>query len=85
MKELFVSISDAAKMLCIAEKTARNWLTLGKFPVPSFKIGSKRVVRISDITQFAEGLGLGLGMPQVPQVAGLPVPQQKSRGRPRKT
>lgn len=82
MKELFVSIRDAAGVLCIAEKTARNWLTLGKFPVQSFKIGSKRVVKVNDLLQFADRLGSEL---DIPQMSGLPIPIQKSRGRPRKT
>ena len=84
MNELLLTIREASEMLCIAEKTARNWLTQGKFPVATFKIGARRVVRKNDLIRFIEGLGTLVGIPPVLSVNGGAVFQQKKRGRPRK-
>lgn len=84
MNELLITIREAAKLLCIAEKTARNWLTQGKFPVQTFKIGARRVVRKNDLINFIEGLGTLVGIRPVLSVNGEAVFQQKKRGRPRK-
>jgi hypothetical protein len=84
MNELLITIREAAKLLCIAEKTARNWLTQGKFPVATFKIGARRVVRKIDLIKFIEGLGTLVGIPPVLSVNDGSDFQQKKRGRPRK-
>ena len=84
MNELLLTIHEAAKMLCIAEKTARNWLTQGKFPVATFKIGARRVVRKIDLVKFIEGLGAFVGVHPVISVNEGAIFQQKKRGRPRK-
>lgn len=84
MNELLLTIREAAKMLCIAEKTARNWLTQGKFPVATFKIGARRVVRKIDLVKFIEGLGAFVGVHPVLSVNEGAIFQQKKRGRPRK-
>ena len=52
MERIFVSLKEAAKALCIAEKTARNWLTQGKFPVRTYKIGGKLLVKVSELLEF---------------------------------
>ncbi|PIW07463.1 MAG: hypothetical protein COW39_13270, partial [Comamonadaceae bacterium CG17_big_fil_post_rev_8_21_14_2_50_60_13] len=44
--------TEAGRRLGIAEKTARNWSSAGKFPVPTFLIGSKRMVRTEDLEKF---------------------------------
>jgi Helix-turn-helix domain len=84
MNELLLTIREAAKLLCIAEKTARNWLTQGKFPVATFKIGARRVVRKIDLVKFIEGLGAFVGVHPVLSVTEGAIVQQKKRGRPRK-
>ena len=85
-KILLVPFIDAARQLSIPEKTARNWNYLGKFPVPTFRIGSKRMVRASDIEAFVAGLATNicpsnLSPVEVPKDTALIRP----RGRPRKT
>lgn len=84
MNELLLTIREAAKLLCIAEKTARNWLTQGKFPVATFKIGARRVVRKIDLIKFIEGLGTFVGVHPALSVNEGVTFQQKKRGRPRK-
>ena len=84
MNELLLTIREAAKLLCIAEKTARNWLTQGKFPVATFKIGARRVVRKIDLIKFIDGLGTFVGGHPVLSVNDEAIFQQKKRGRPRK-
>lgn len=84
MNELLLTIREAAKLLCIAEKTARNWLTQGKFPVATFKIGARRVVRKIDLIKFIEGLGTFVGVHPALSVNEGAIFQQKKRGRHRK-
>ncbi|MEW6563540.1 MAG: helix-turn-helix domain-containing protein [Pseudomonadota bacterium] len=74
---LLVPVTDAAVMIGISPKTSRNWLSTGKFPLPSFLIGGKRLVRVADIHKFVESLG-------APPAADQPEPQKHRRGRPRK-
>lgn len=85
MNQLFLTIREAAGMLCIAEKTARNWMTQGKFPIPTFKIGSRRVVRSIDLVTYADGLGSKNNCTDSLSAMSAHVqPITKSRGRPRK-
>lgn len=80
MKTIFISLSDAAKVIGIAAKTARNWLSAGKFPIPTHRIGGKRLVRIEDIESFVSNL-CGCTAPLV--VEDL-THKPKHAGRPRK-
>ena len=78
MKIIFISLSEAALILGIAAKTARNWLSAGKFPIPTHRIGGKRLVRIEDIDSFVVNLCGGTthlaldGNIQQPKRAGRP-------------
>lgn len=51
-----VSFKNAGARLSLAEKTARNWLWLGKFPVPTYKIGRKLVVKASEPDEYIDRL-----------------------------
>lgn len=81
---LMVSFIEGTTQIGIAEKTGRNWLTAGKFPIPTFLIGSRRMIRVSDLEEFVEGLGSKISQP----VADIAVPPdtetKRRRGRPRK-
>jgi hypothetical protein len=85
---LLVPFTEAGRRLGIAVKTVRNWDSAGKFPVPTFLIGSRRMVRTKDLEKFVEGLGGGSLLltpkpePTALQVADVKV--GKLRGRPRK-
>jgi predicted DNA-binding transcriptional regulator AlpA len=80
MKIIFISLSDAAQTLGIAAKTARNWLSAGKFPLPTYRIGGKRLVRIEDIDSFV--VNLCGGTPALALDGNIQQP--KRAGRPRK-
>lgn len=54
--QLLVCLDEAAAILGIAPKTARNWLSQGRFPTPTVKVGGKRLVRLSDLEAFVAGL-----------------------------
>ena len=85
MNQLFLTIREAAKVLCIAEKTARNWMTQGKFPIPTFKIESRRVVRIADLVHYADALGNSPMHAELITSSEANVQQvAKRRGRPRR-
>lgn len=43
---IYISAVNAGKEIGIAPGTTRNMLTEGKFPIPTLKIGRKRVVSI---------------------------------------
>ena len=84
-KNLLISVPEAARCLGIAEKTVRNWMSAGKFPVQTFRLGARRLVRRADLELFVSGLGGGLSA-SVVDVAPIPVALIKQpRGRPRKT
>lgn len=84
-KALLVPLVEAAQLLGIAEKTARNWTSAGKFPVKTFLIGSKRMVRVADLEQFVASLGC-VGAQQVLTTAAMTNDSlRRPRGRPRKT
>jgi hypothetical protein len=83
---LLVSLVEAGNSLGLAEKTSRNWSSSGKFPVPTFLIGGKRMVRVVDLKSYVDGLGVGATrienvLPALDFTTSLP----KKRGRPRKT
>lgn len=80
MKIIFISLSEAAQVLGIAVKTARNWLSAGKFPIPTHRIGGKRLVRIEDIDSFVVTL---CGGATTLTMDGN-IQQPKRGGRPRK-
>lgn len=84
-KTLLIAFTEAGRRLGLAEKTARNWDSAGKFPVPTFLIGSRRMVRTEDLETFVAGLGAG-SLPSkttLSEVADIKI--KKPRGRPRKT
>jgi len=87
-KTLLVSVQEAARCLGIAEKTVRNWMSAGKFPVRTFRLGTRRLVRRVDLELFVSSLGGGQPIPvlESENVTSVSTPVVvKQRGRPRKT
>lgn len=80
MKVIFISLAEASATLGIAVKTARNWLSAGKFPLPTYRLGGKRVVRVDDIESF---ISTFCGVPSVLTV-DVQHTATKRGGRPRK-
>lgn len=87
-KTLLVPFTEAGRLLGIAKQTARNWEVARKFPVPTFLLGAKRMVRTEDLEKYVASLGAGISQTQNIQV---PTPMRQSevikkrpRGRPRK-
>ena len=81
-----ISISDAANILGISCKTARNWISSKKFPIHTVRIGGRRMLRSIDLIRYVNQLG------DVVQPQNLGVVSKeaqlvtvKKRGRPRKT
>lgn len=82
---LLVSLKEGTKRIAMAEKTARNWLTAGKFPIPTHLIGSRRMIRVSDLEAFVAGLGSNNHLQPVAETTASNVAiQKRPRGRPRK-
>lgn len=53
---LLVGLADACATLGIAYQTGRNWISEGRFPVETFKVGSRRLARLADLQAFVDGL-----------------------------
>lgn len=51
-KTVFIPAIDAGREIGFAEKTTRNMLSEGRFPLPTEKIGAKRVVSIFVLADF---------------------------------
>jgi hypothetical protein len=51
-KTVFIPAIDAGREIGFAEKTTRNMLSEGRFPIPTEKIGAKRVVSIFVLADF---------------------------------
>jgi len=65
-------------MLCIAERTIRNHLSLGIFPLKPVRIGGRVLFRVKDIVDYVAN-------PEPEPVVEAPaVPAVRGRGRPRK-
>jgi predicted DNA-binding transcriptional regulator AlpA len=55
-QERLLSVREAARMLPIAEKSVRNRLSAGTFPIPSYKFGGKRAFKLSEILEFIDSM-----------------------------
>ena len=51
-KTVFIPAIDVGREIGFAEKTTRNMLSEGRFPIPTEKIGAKRVVSIFVLADF---------------------------------
>jgi len=81
MSVTLIPIAEVALRLGIAEKTARNWITRGVFPVPTVKLRRKLLVASTSLDDFLQNLISGESdEATLPQ----PVAEKRGRGRPRK-
>lgn len=82
-RTLLVPITEAARQLGLATKTVRNWISADKFPIKTFLIGSKRMVRTMDLELFVADLGAGNLLRNQESQYSEDI-KRKKRGRPRK-
>jgi len=73
-ESLLIGLEVACSMLGICLKTGRNWISAQRFPVQTFRVGGRRLVRRKDLLAFVNNLGGGEPL----------VPQPARTGRPRK-
>jgi len=79
----FVAMPSASKFIGISEKTGRNWLALGRYPLQTVKVGDKRMVPVPALVNWYASQLDDAGVSQPVPVAE--VGQVKRRpGRPRK-
>jgi hypothetical protein len=83
-KILLASFIEVGLSIGIAEQTSRNWVSAGKFPIPTFLIGRKRMVRVADVEAFVDGLGKKPTDLEGTDSVPLCYAQKSKRGRPRK-
>lgn len=55
--QALIGVVDAGRCLCFAAQTTRNKLAAGQFPVQTFLLGGKRVVKKIDLALFLDSLG----------------------------
>jgi len=54
--ERLLDVRATASMLGISTKSIRNQLSQKRFPIPSYKFGSKRLFKLSEVLAFIENL-----------------------------
>ena len=54
--QVFLSLDDAAAAMARPAKSVKNDLYLGTFPVPTIKIGRRRVVSITALASYLDSL-----------------------------
>lgn len=83
-RALLIPYLEGAQTIGIAKQTAKNWLSAGRFPIATFLIGRRRMVRVADLEAFVAGLGEEPRVAACSQLATFVVPLKRTRGRPRK-
>jgi hypothetical protein len=79
---ILLPLDEAARALGIAEKTIRNQLVYGSFPIKTVKIGRRRLVVVADLLRYISGdAAPAEAAPAAPAVQPEP---PRRRGRPRK-
>lgn len=51
-KTIYIPVVDAGREIGLAESSTRNMVSKGRFPIPTTKIGVKRVVSIFVLADF---------------------------------
>lgn len=51
-----LSVRQVSQITSETEQTIRNAISQGRYPVPSFKLGSKRVFRLLDVANYIDSL-----------------------------
>ena len=54
--ERLVRVTETAGMLGIAEKTVRNQMSLGVFPIPTYRLGGRVLFKMSEVLAFIDSL-----------------------------
>jgi|GEM_PF-5534143 len=74
---LAIDVLEAARLLSLAPRTLYNQIREGRCPLPTFKFGARRLIRVADLLNL-----LDLQVPAVEVVAAEPVVGKTSgRGR----
>jgi excisionase family DNA binding protein len=61
---LAITIAELAFALGISQKTIRNQLAAGVFPIRSTKIGGRRIFSLTEVERFLDGPGTKCGRPR---------------------
>ena len=54
--QAFVSIADTARACALSHKTIRNRIAHGTWPTPTVKLGSRRVIPVTDLATYLDDL-----------------------------
>lgn len=70
-KTINISATAAGLEIGLAEKTTRNMVSEGRFPIKTKKVSTKRVVSIFDLAEYLEG--------SVRELASKPIKKKGAR------
>ncbi|HCE6497186.1 TPA: helix-turn-helix domain-containing protein [Pseudomonas aeruginosa] len=71
-----LTVRQVSEITSENEQTIRNAISQGKYPIPSFKLGSKRLFRLLDVATYIDGL--------CAIDPSNPINRRRKRGRPTK-
>lgn len=63
---VFIQFGSAAQVVAMKLQTARNQLAAGTFPVPTHKVGGRRVVWVDDLARYIDAQSLAQSLPPAP-------------------
>ena len=68
--QAFASLADVARIRAGSIKTVRKEIAEGRFPVPTIKIGRRRVVSVLDLAEYLDALTNPKAAPGRPRKGG---------------
>lgn len=71
-----LTVRQVSEITSENEQTIRNAISQGKYPIPSFKLGNKRLFRLLDVATYIDGL--------CAIDPSNPINRRRKRGRPTK-
>ena len=73
--------NDAVEIIGFVQGTSRNWLPLGKFPLPIYPINGLNFVKTSDLKKFIDDPSTKFNFGKSATIAEVKI---RGRGRPKK-
>lgn len=81
-----LSVKQVGEITSESVDTIRQALSRGRYPIPSFKVGSRRVFRLIDVAayidqQYVAANPQAINLPGRPSMAALPIRRKAQGGR----
>ena len=76
-----VTLSELSSITTQNVRTIQNGIIKGDYPIPSFKIGGKRVFRLVDVADYLDRQFAAANMPRLPKKTGRPSKMEQNARR----